>query len=362
MSIDRRATIEAALNEEEVAEGQTAESNPPVTPSPAPAPRESAPSQDGNAPPVAERDDPGTTPAPGGAPAPVDESVSPLGDKTYATDKPPQSWRPAQKAKWAALDPEVRQEVIRRERDMERTLGDTAQARQVAQQFHQTVSPYMARIQSLGVPPMTAITELLKADHLLTTAPKTQRAAFMAKMIKDYGVDVQELDAALAGQPTTDPVEEKVSAMLKQRMAPYEQFMAQRQSELQQAQQAQQEKVASTLAEMQANVEKYPDFESLRGDMADIIDLQAKKGVYVSLDQAYNRAVAMNPEVSQRVADLNKSRSQTQAARDANTRAQRAKAAAKSVGGAPIGGTAGAPVVNDRRATIAAALDQAEGR
>lgn len=171
MSEDRRATIETALDAEDSQEGQTVEKT--SAPTPASAPRESADSQAVASPSQAATAGTVTTPALAPEASSESDQVGEGSGKTYVVDKPPQSWRPAQKAKWAALDPEVRQEVIRRERDMERTLGSTVEARQLHQSFTQAVNPYMARIASLGVQPVAAVVELLRADHLLTTAPKT---------------------------------------------------------------------------------------------------------------------------------------------------------------------------------------------
>ena len=96
------------------------------------------------------------------------------------------------------MPPDVRQEIVRRERETTKVLGETAQARQLAGQFMQAVQPYQARLQSAGAHPIAAVQELLKADYILSSAPQNQRAAFMAKLISDYGIDVRELDTALA--------------------------------------------------------------------------------------------------------------------------------------------------------------------
>jgi hypothetical protein len=344
--VDRRAAIEAAFNVEE------SRVDPPVAEvkpsSPNPTAVEPIPTQKAGENPTVEAviepkpDDAPTTPA-------------------FSVDKPPQSWRGPQKAKWAALDPEVRQEVVRREREITRTLGETSQARQFATQFAQTIQPFQARLQSLGAAPMVAVERLLQADYALSTAPKTQRAALMAKLISDYDIDVVELDAALSGKGPADPVASRMEQMLQQRLAPIQQFLtAQQQREQQQREQSNQE-MGRTLDQM-AEDPKYPHFEELKGDMADVIELSAKKGLYLSLEQAYSRAIAMNPEVNQQVAAQREAEAKKAAAQNANAKAQRALKASVSVGGSPSGVPAGTSVASDRRATIAAALDAVGGR
>jgi len=255
----------------------------------------------------------------------------------------------------------VRQEVVRREREISRTLGETAQARQLAQAFNQTVQPYMARINGMNAHPMTAVQELLKADHVLSTAPKAARAQFMAKLISDYEIDVVELDAALSGKSQVDPINSKVEAMLQQRLAPFQQFLGQHQQQEQQRQQQQNQTMAAQLEAMAVDP-KFAHFDSVREDMADVIEIQAKKGVYLTLEQAYNRAIAMNPDVSQKVNQLSDNEAKKNAAQLANARAQRSLSASKSIGGAPNGVPNGQSSPDDRRATISAAFDALGGR
>lgn len=293
----------------------------------------------------------------------ADEKTEPAAEDTsrQVEDKPPQSWRNAPRAKWASLDPEVRSEVMRREKEISRTLSETAQERRVAQSFQQAVQPFLGRIQSMGIEPVQAVHELLKADYTLTTAPKAQRASFMAKLIKDYDIDVVELDRALAGQEPADPVQSKVDQLVQERLQPIMKFMeAQNQST-----RYQQEQTQKTLAEQIAAMEsdpKFSEFDAVREDMADIIEVASKRGVYLTLEQAYSRAVAMNPEVSQRVNQRSESQRKSEAAREANLRAQKSIAASSSVRGAPGGSINGVATGNDRRATIEAAFSQAEGR
>ena len=246
----------------------------------------------------------------------------------HRVDRAPASWRKEAKGEWAAVPLHIRQEVHRRELEVNRALNEAAQARQTAEQFGKVVEPYMARIQSFGVSPQQAIGQLLQADYTLATASKTQRAQFMAKLCRDYDIDVAELDAAIVagmqGQtaqvnaPQFD-VQALVQQQLQQALAPiYQQ---------QQAENQRQQQVVDQTVEQMALDPQYPHFDAVREDMADIIDLAAKRGLYVSLDEAYSRAIAFNPQVNQ-----------MQQAQQQNLQAQRAKAASRSVTGSPAAG------------------------
>jgi len=354
---DRRTAIEDALSALDTPEEKT-EAPAPVAPPPEvkaeketpetpedKAPDESAPT-DGEKPDVKADAKPE---------APAEEATKTVEDKA------PQSWRNAPRAKWAALDPEVRSEVMRREKEISRTLSETANERQVAKSFNQAIQPFMGRIQSMGIEPVQAVHELLKADYTLTTAPKAQRASFMAKLIKDYDVDVVELDRALSGQGPVDPVQSQVDRLVQERLRPVMQFMETQNQTVRQQQEQSQKSLVDQIAAME-NDPKFSEFDAVREDMADLIEISAKRGVYLSLEQAYSRAITMNPEVNQRVSQRTESQRRAATAQEANSRAQKSLNASSSVRGAPGGTTSGVVTGNDRRATIEAAFSQTEGR
>lgn len=351
---DRREFIEQAFEAAEAAPAET----PPVaatpTPTPAPPPQST----------VAE-------PAQAPVAAPASNEQQGAGDEATRQqalppeiERAPQSWRAPQRAKWDKLDPDIRLEISRRERETTRVLGETAQARNFAGQFQNAIQPFQARLASIGAHPIAAVHELFKTDYLLSTAPPAQRAALMARLITDYGVDVRELDAALAsgahGRPA-DPVTSQVDQLLQQRLAPFNEYIAQQQQREAQQNQLANQQVAQTIEQMAADP-KYPYFEDLRQDMADIIDLASKRGNSLTLDQAYHRAAVMNPEIGKLVAAQRNQLAGRAAAQADNARAQRALNASSSVGGAPGGVPSSTPVGTDRRAALSAAFDAVQGR
>lgn len=348
---DRRAAIEAAF--------EAAEKTEPATPTPA-AQTESVQGElSGTAKPAAGAE----TASPSEDAAKAAELADKAGaeasgkkDETdHSADRAPQSWKPAEKAKWAQLDPDIRKEVLRREGEITRTLSETAQARQFTQQFQQAIQPFMARIQTTGAHPIAVVQELLKADHLLSTAPKNQRAQFMAQLISDYDVDIEALDAALSGKPVEDPVDSKVEQLLQKRLAPFNTFIQQQQEQFKRTQEEQTAKATQTIEAM-AKDPKFPHFEAVRETMADLIEFFAtKKNILLEPEEAYNKAVMSDPVLSKQI------QAQSTAAAQA-AQAQRAKNASVSVSGAPRAQMAGSPAATDRRAIIAAAFDQHAGR
>jgi hypothetical protein len=95
----------------------------------------------------------------------------------------------------------------------------------------------------------------------------------------------------------------------------------------------QQQEVDQTVEQMALDPQ-YPLFDEVRQDMADIIELNARRGVAISLADAYNKAVVINPQASQHM----QHQSAAQQSSQQHLQAQRAKAASLSVTGAPASG------------------------
>jgi hypothetical protein len=96
--------------------------------------------------------------------------------------------------------------------------------------------------------------------------------------------------------------------------------------------------------------------------MADIVEIMARRGQQITIEAAYNKAVALDPALSEELSAKAAAEASARKAAELNSKAQRALAASVSVGGAPKNSTSGAPVVTDRRATIEAAFDALSGR
>jgi len=260
--------------------------------------------------------------------------------RLHRIDRAPQSWKKEAKGEWAALPLHIRQEVHKREAEINRVLAQAAPERQIAEQFKATVQPFMATMQARGIDPVTATRNLFEADHKLSNGHPRDRAQYMAQLIVEYGISVEDLDTALAplvngrqaqpsGAPTggIDPsIQQLIQQQLSQALAPIMQ-------ERQQAQMRSQQEVEQTVEQMALDP-KYPFFDEVRMDMADLIDLSAKKGVVLSLDEAYSRAVRMNPDTYGQL----ERQSTVSAATQAHQAAMRAKAAGSSISGAPAGG------------------------
>jgi hypothetical protein len=269
----------------------------------------------------------------------AEDTVEAVPNTPTPYDNAPASWKGDAKEVWAALPEKARREVVRRERQIDRTLQETAQARQVAEEFVSVANSYGGRLQEWGTSPTAAFKTFMEADRSLSSGPMSSRAAAIANIIKEYNIDIAALDNALSGS-TPDPlhdVDARVQALVQQQLAPFQQRM---QSE----EQAKQQQVVSVIEQM-ANNPDYPYFEDVREDMADLIEINLRRGVVISLADAYNKIIGYT------------GRRSPQQALDTTRKAQ---AASVSVSGAPASVTNGGNPA-DLRGSILAALEERRG-
>jgi hypothetical protein len=362
--MELRAALEQAFEKDQTNEASppATEATPQASPSSQAANEPSAPVEGTSDTPAATPSEPSkaapeATPAVPVAPVAAGEPRGPEAPEASSqgsrVDRAPASWKGEAKAVWAALPLQARQEVVRRERDIERVQRDAAQDRQRVESIQQVIAPYNDLVATnYGGNPLQAVQSLLQVERVMTSAPTHEKAQFVANLIKHYKVDIDALDQFLSGQvaPEVQQVSQ-IDQLLARRLAPLEQVIQTLQQSREQASQTQ---VNMTVQAMAVDTTNYPHFEQVREVMADLIEFNNARGVYMSLPEAYTKAVRMDDTLSVQ--------SPQAAAVAAHQAAQRAKGAAISVSGAP---TAAGPSIVDPsnlRGVIAASLESTGGR
>lgn len=265
--------------------------------------------------------------------------------------KAPQSWKPAAREKWAALPPEVQQEAVRVDREVRQVMQEAAASRKFHQSFNEVFSPYMGMIQAEGSEPLQAMGRLLQTAAALRTAPPTHKAQLVAQMVKMYGVPIDALDAALAGQAPPQGQAQGVDPTAIARQV--------HQSIMQDFQRQRSQAAAQNgHKEVAAFVEGKEFIEDVRETMADILDLRARQGIQTSLEDAYKMALKLHPEVSGVIAQ----REAAKAAQSANVSTLRAKNAASSVRSQPTSAPVNGRESRNLRDDLEAAISAASGR
>jgi len=204
-------------------------------------------------------------------------------------------------AKGNDLPPEVQAAIADRERHFTEVMQQSSDARGAVEQFGTMFQPYIPLMQAEGVSdPLVAVEGLLKTTAVLAIGSPEQKAQKIAGLINHYGVDIQTLDALLAGEPTASPEEAKLQQMLDQRMAPVNQLLSRVQQVEQQSQHQFQQETQQTIEQFAADP-KNVHFNQVREVMADFLDMAAQRGVEMTLDQAYDRACMSVPEIAQQI-------------------------------------------------------------
>lgn len=280
--------------------------------------------------------------------APVEAKEAPPTPEPAPVRKAPSSWKPAAQEAFLKADrgeqlsaEEIRlltQEAERREGDFLKGVGEFKSHADRARAYDAAIEPFKGHLQSLGVDAPTAITALMRADYTLRTADPATKAQYFAQLAQQYGIDLGQVQQP----PQVDPQTQYLMSQLNQLRQ--QQEMWQNQIVQQEQMKAQQELQSFATADK-------PHFDAVRNDMADLLETGKAK----SMQEAYDMAVWMRPDIRQSLLDQQRADAQRKAMEQAQ--AQRAKAAAVSVKGSSPASGGGQPLKGSLRDMIAAQFE-----
>ena len=271
--------------------------------------------------PAADKPDDDSTDKPAETQAPSDDNADDSQDQADIDDAQPEidhtqsapsSWSKDAATKWADLPAEIKAEIHKRESDYHKGIEPYRQGAAIAQEMQKVIAPYAQNIQASGVHPMQAISHLLGVEHTLRNGSPQEKAQKVAEIARDYGIDLQQI------QPLP-PIDPQTQALIQQN----QQLQQFQQNTLQQQNQA----VASEIEAFRANPENV-HFEAVKDDMAALL----QSGRATDLQDAYDKAVWMRPDIRQTLVQQQRTDAQKQAAEQ--KRRARAKTASGGVRGA----------------------------
>ena len=235
---------------------------------------------------------------------------------------------------WKDLPDTVKSDYVERERRHSTELQKNAEKANFAQSMMGAISPFQNALQMEGNSPQEAVRNLAQIAHGLRNGTPSEKATMMANLIQRYGVDIIALDGALVGEqlPQEQPQQQQ-------------EFRDPRVDQLLQQQNMQRAQDATQNIQTWAQTAKaeFISDAGLRNDMADLMDMATNRGQEMSLQQAYDKACLLNPQVQQAM-------EQRKLAEDGQRMASKNNAAS-SISGAPQG-SPGGPDVNDMRAVL----------
>ena len=258
----------------------------------------------------------------------------------------PVSLPAAAREEWKNTPQAMKDAIAKREKDYAVGIQKHAEGAKRAAQMDQSLSPFRQYFAMNGNNPPKTMHELLATAASLQTGAPLQKAQQVANLIHQFGVDVQALDQILVGEsPQQAPQEQNNQAInqaVQQAVAPYQQHMQQVQQYQQQAHQKELSQISGELTAF-AQDPKNEFFRDVRMDMADILDMASNRGLDMSLQEAYRRACALNPEISK-----------VMGGRVQQQSVQRKRRASSSVAGSP-----GGPGSSQQPADMRGAIEQA---
>jgi hypothetical protein len=229
----------------------------------------------------------------------------------------PASWKAGLREYWKTLAPDVQAEIHRREGENAERMRENAALRQHMGRFNQVVEPYRALIEAEGGEPLAAFHDYLKAATLLRTGAPNDRAAFVAALVQRYGVPLDALDAHLAQAIQRGPAATQAPAYMQPPPLPPQpqQFRDPRLDQLlAHVEQQQVSGIRNEVTNFKADG-KHEFFDDVRLTMADVMDAAAKRGIEMSMEDAYQRAIMIEPEVRKVVEQRGMRQNASQAAR-----------------------------------------------
>jgi hypothetical protein len=284
---------------------------------------------------------------------PVDAAATQTDQAQATAVKPPDSWSPAAKAKFATLDPDVQAEIARREAEVHKGFTKQDEHRNLGKSFESTVAPYLPMIKAEGSDPVKAAAALLQSAYTLRAGSADQKEQLLISLMGQYQIDPQRVFQRLTGgQQAQSQVDPQVAA-LTQQVQQLQQRLTQGDQQTEQAAQAQ----INTTIEAFASDPKNIYFANVKPEMAALM----RDGRAQTLQEAYDMACWARPDIRplmQQQIDLQKQA-------EARARTQKARAAGSTLTGSPTGSVAGALNVDPNRSLrdeIAANLREVASR
>jgi hypothetical protein len=218
-----------------------------------------------------------------------------------------------------------------------------------ARELENAIAPFAQEFQSQGITPAAWINNLGRAHMILSKAPPAQKIQIFQRLAQDYGIQLNN-EGQFAAPPQVDAYTQQLMNQLN--------MVNQEVSTIKgRFQQEEESRLNNEIQRVRSNVEKFPHFDVVREEMAQLLEL----GQAQDLETAYAKAVRLNDDVWAMEQERLLKTAQKQASKASQV--AKAKAAAvspKSV--TPSGKVADTGDKKDRRSQISELLGEAMSR
>jgi hypothetical protein len=217
-----------------------------------------------------------------------------------------------------------------------------------ARQLTEAIGQFTPELQKHGIHPVAWINNLGRAHYTLANGTYEQKLNAFNRLAQDYGIQLNQDALQMPEQAYVDPYQQQLMQQLQATQQQVQQLSAIREQE-------ENARLSNEISRVSSDKERYPYFELVREDMAQLLE----RGLAQNIDIAYDKAERMNDEVYKL--------KQEQLLKSASTQASKAQqvAKAKATAVSPRSVTPSGQVsktdAKDRRSLLLANLADAEG-
>jgi hypothetical protein len=216
-----------------------------------------------------------------------------------------------------------------------------------ARGYEEAIAPFIPELQAQNISPAAWINNLGRAHMILTKAPYDQKVQMFQRLAQDYGIQLNNENVAPVQQDAYTQQLMNQLNMVNQEVSSIKSRFAQEENQ----------RLTNEIEKYRSNVEKFPHFDVVREEMAQLLEL----GKAQDLETAYKKAVRMNDDVW----ELEQERLLNTAKQQASKAQQVAKAKAAAVSPksvTPSGKVAEPGDKKDRRSILAEQMGEAMSR
>lgn len=235
---------------------------------------------------------------------------------------------------------------VQRETEFKRGVSTYKAEADRAKPLIEVIAPIEQNLTSRGINPVQYVQNLVRAEQILSNAPYQQKVQIFQQLAADYGIQLNGNGQAQQLDPYTQQLMNQLN-QVNQEVSSIKGRFAQEENQ----------RLMGEIESFRSDVEKYPHFDVVREEMAQLLEL----GKAQDLKTAYKKAVRMNDDVwaleqDRLLKDAKHSAIKAQ-------QVQKAKAAAVSPRSVtPSGKVSDGSDKKDRRSIIADQLGEAMSR
>lgn len=205
----------------------------------------------------------------------------------------PKTWSKDALAEWATIPPRAQQEILKREEDALKGITMYKQRAELGDQYDKVVEPYKPLLTAANIDPVQMFQSFAANHYILSRGTDQQKLELAANMLSGYQIDFAKL-ASHIGDQLLEPADPRLAA-LEQEIASLKAGQTSRQ---QQEQTATVERLGQEIETFAADP-AHPYFTELADDIAKLFEA----GQAATLQEAYEKAVYLNPTTRQKEID-----------------------------------------------------------